>query len=93
MNTAPASWSLEVYSSAGAVMNTAPASWSLEVRMTSWCIDSCPLCSEVVLYWGVYSRSFLSFINSVFVEKKWSTLVKMCFYCFMHAGITCTCIF
>ena len=21
------------------------------------------------------------------------TLVKMCFYCFMHAGITCTCIF
>ena len=35
--------------------------------------------------------------NSGFVEKKWTALVKMCFYCFMprfmYADITCACIF
>ena len=55
--------------------------------------------SEVVLYWGdlVNSKLYtdrIIYINSGFVEKKWTTLVKMCFYCFMprfiHAGITCT---
>ena len=59
--------------------------------------------SEVVLYWGVYIvKAFQALYwqnhrNHGFVEKKWTTSVKMCFYCFMprfmHAGITCTCIF
>ena len=62
--------------------------------MASWCIDTCPLFRGCSLL-GVYSQSYIILLylqnhrNSGFVEKKWTTLVKMCFYCFYASFYAC----